>query len=481
MTRRAARTLVRAPDPCPVAFSAVLLVLACAAPAAAQQEGPPRTAEQIEAARQAIAAQDQARVPRPEEIEALRELLLDEQSARDAVGYPGQAPRSLESRTVSAVSPGPGRPYTTIPLRLHDGVVTSVAFFSETGPWPVETVSADLERVAVQGEGCSEAMLGQLQGSGNIVTLMPCQFSTRTSAQVLLAGEDRPITLDLAAGSRDPEPVADGSVTVVVSSDVPPPLGLDRAGRLDNDWVMPRSRAFTIDPVDRSAGGVTELSLATGVITEVSLLDADQTPWPIDEIVFPAGIVAVNGTCGAREDGMSTVELAGETSTFYAVPCIDGSATIAVKPQGKAAALSLRTTAAREGRAQPDATVSVVVPGVSPATPAVTPAAAVAPQPRQALGSAATGFTPDRLLDDFLLGTPPQGSRRARLGGAGGLAEGWFYDGALYLRGPFRVMNPAHDAQASQGDSLFVWKYAPPVSRILAVDLFGREFAMTVN
>ncbi len=43
-------------------------------------------------------------------------------------------------------------------------------------------------------------------------------------------------------------------------------------------------------------------------------------------------------------------------------------------------------------------------------------------------------------------------------------------------------MNPAYDAGGTSSDGSFkVYKYGPPVSRILAVDLRGREFVLNVQ
>ena len=141
--------------------------------------------------------------------------------------------------------------------------------------------------------------------------------------------------------------------------------------------------------------------------------------------------------------------------------------------------MSLVMNPARAGGTQPDGTLSIVVPGSSPMRSAATSATASGPgQPSYRTSS---GFTHDRYLDDFLFGTPPQGATRATIGGGPGI-EGWVFDGALYLRGAFTVVNPAYDASAqSREGTLQVYKYGPPVSRILATDQMGREFVLNVS
>lgn len=466
---------------------ALALTTSSTGPAGAQDEAVqrPPTPEEIVAIRRELAARQRAEVQDPEDIEALRQLTLDEQQALDATGYSIETARRPVPRFVRVVTDGPATPFAPQTLTLHDGLVTAMSFFTDTGEaWPVEEVSFDQRALSVQGEGC-EANIGtggRLTGLGNVVSVLPCAFWTQTSMQVLLLGETRPILFDVASGSREAAPEVDGTVTVAVSTDTERPFGRDRTGRLDNAAFVPAARTLTIDPIDRPQDRtVNAIRLGTGVVTDVSFVDSGGNPYPVERVVHPAGIVAVNGSCTDIENGQVNVEL-GEAETIYVSPCVDARATIAVKLAGRSAALSLLTIPARSGVAQPDGTLTVTVPGSSPVAARLTPAAAAAPGSPVAAGRLGAGFNPDRYLDDFLYGAPPQGSRRAHVTGADGIAEGWVFDGALYLRGYFQVVNPAHDAQASSPDgSVNVWKYAPPVSRILAVTLDGREFVMTVD
>lgn len=472
-----------------VALTFGLLFLACASSTAAlaqqQKDVPPLTPEEIEALRKATNDRQAAQYATPEEIEAIRRKELDKDQAMGVTGYTNGTMRNLTSRTINIVGSGKGQPYPPQTLTLWSDTVSSVSFFDSTGEaWPVDSVSFDTRAMRVNNEGCETKGNGggaaRFEGVGNVLTVMPCSFWTVSSMQILLNGETRPLLFDLRSGSTDETPDVDAAVTVNVSSDVDSPYGKSRAGVLANDWINPNARAIRIDPIDtKQDKTVTPIIIGPGVTTDVSFMDGTKQPWPIEEIVFPPGVVAINGPCAKESDGLQRLA-GGDATTLYMTSCADHRATIGIKLKGRAGALSLMTVPAIAHTQQPDGTVSVTVPGVSPLEVKQTAVSASAPGGGSAAGYGA--YNHDRFLDDFLAGSPPQGARRATITGGSGLAEGWYFNGALYLRGSFEIMNPAYDAGGSSSDGSFkVFKYEPPVSRILASDLRGREFVLNIQ
>lgn len=467
-------------------FATALTALAITAGTAAiaqqnTQNPPPLTPDQIEEIRRLLNEQQAAEVNTPEEIEALRQTLRDAEAARAAPGYTNDSRVNLIARRLEVNAFGPGEPFQVQSVTLSDGMVTSLAFFDERGvAWPVESVAFDRERISVNNDGCQAGSGQSLRELGNIVILSPCAFWVNTNAQVLLRGETRPITFEISSGTRDAVITADGMVTVAVRSDAPRPLGRDVAGNISNNWAEPSSRAIRIDPIEVANGRVNPIVIAPGITTDLSFMDGSRNPWPIAEVSYAPGVVAVNGACEPEEAGLRQIQMDEDVSTIYVTACQSARATIAVRLEGRAGAISLLALPAQQRARQPDGTLSITVPGVSPITPQVTAAGAgVAGRPGVSQGS----FTHDRYLDDFLFGTPPQGARRATVSGAGDFAaEAWIFNGALYIRGAFRVINPAYDAGSQTSDgSVFIWKYGPPVSRILANDLSGRELVLNIS
>lgn len=450
---------------------------------AQQSEGQNMTPEQIEEVRRAVAAQEAAEVSDPDDIQTLRQRQLDAEAARSAPGYANDARYQMRTRRVDLISSGRGQPHDSVDLGLAEGIISSVAFYDNTGqPWPVSSIAFDRARLAVNNDGC-EGMAAPMENMGNVIVVRPCEFWTTTNMQVLLDGESRPIPFAVTSGTREADIAVDGLLTVALQSDAPRPFGRDRMGQLDTSWVQPASRTLTIDPIDFANGGTYPVTVAPGVTTDIAFMDSARNPWPIAEVAFAPGIVAVNGPCDAEDGGVRTLGFDGEgeeaPTTIYLTPCQPTTATVSVRLQGRAGAMSLVMNPARSGSSQPDGTLSVVVPGSSPVRHQITSVNASGPgQPSYRNSS---GFTHDRFLDEFLYGTPPQGSTRAIVGGGPGV-EGWVFDGALYLRGAFTVVNPAYDASATSPEgTLQVYKYGPPVSRILATDQMGREFVLNVS
>lgn len=442
------------------------------------QDGQPQTPEEIEALRRAVAAMEAAEVPDPADIQALRERQLDADAARTSPGYANDAQYRMQTRRVDVISDGNGQPHRTQTMTLADGIISSIAFFDNQGqPWPVQSIAYDRQRISVNNDGCGGG--GQeMSDMGNVIVITPCAFWTTANMQVLLDGETRPVPFAITSGTREADIFVDGLLTVSLQSEAARPFGRDRFGNLDTSWVQPRSRTITIDPIDYSTGGTNQIYVTPGVTTDIAFMDQARNPWPIAEVAFAPGIVAVNGPCDDESGGVSTLDL-GEDSTIYLTSCLNTTGTISVRMEGRAGAISFILTPARQNVVQPDGTLSIVVPGQSPVRP--TPTASNAAAPGQPSYRTSAGFTHDRFLDEFLFGTPPQGATRAVISGGQGV-EGWIFDGALYLRGAINIVNPAYDAGAQSPEgTLRVFKYGPPVSRILATDAMGREFVLSVT
>lgn len=442
----------------------------------------PLSPQEIENLRREMSAQATAEITSPEEVEAARRKQLDAQRAKGVAGYSNNTKPRITTRSISLIGNGRSDPYDHQSLDLWEGITTSISFYDNRGQaWPVESVYFDKAAIAVNDEGC-DRQKQPIGGYGNILSVMPCGFWTTSNMQVLLQGETRPLSFSVQSGSTLEDPIVDGAITVAVQSDIKPGVGQSRVGALDNAWVVPAVRTMKIDPIDtRADQRVNEIFLMNGVTTDISFMDASKNPWPVEEIVFPPGIVAVNGPCVPQQAGL---QAAGnnDSGTIYLTACLDARATIGVRLKGRAGAISLLTIPAQQHVKQPDGTLSVTVAGVSPVAPSPTSANAAAPGRPSSASGYGFGYTHDRYLDDFLMATPPQGARRANIFGGDGSAEGWFFDGALYIRGSFTVVNPANDAQGSSGDgTVNVYKYGPPVSRILAQDLSGREFVMNID
>lgn len=457
-------------------FSAIM-----AAPISAQEDPPPLTAQQIAQIRLLLNQQQAAEVNTPEEIEQLRQVLRDAEAAHAAPGYSNESKVTLVSRRLEVGALGNAEPFQVQEMTLVEGMVSSIAFYDDKGvAWPIESVAYDRERISINNDGCASSNNRDLGALGNIIVLSPCSFWVTSNIQVLLQNETRPIPFTINAGSRDASIQADGLITVAVRSDAPRPLGRDRQGQIANLWANPASRAIRIDPIEATNGGVNAIVVAPGITTDISFMDGSRTPWPVAEVSYAPGVIAVNGPCEPEEAGLKQVKIDDDVSTIYVTACQAARATIAIRLQGRAGAISLLAVPARQRTRQPDGTLSITVPGVSPITPQVTAAGAGVPGRPGTHGNG--GFTHDRYLDDFLFGTPPQGSRRASVTGAGDFGvEAWVFNGALYIRGAFRVINPAYDAGSQTSDgTVFVWKYGPPVSRILASDLSGRELVLNI-
>lgn len=463
-------------------FIMLALLSATAIPAMAQQ-GEQLTPEELKTLRELAVQAQVEQTNTPTEIEQVRIPQLEEERARDTIGYQNATRRVLQQRSVHIVSGGPTELYPIQPMTLWQGTTSSVAFFDHRGqPWPVQSVSHERQLVSLNDGGCAGNGGGDgemLQGVDNIITFTPCSFWTTTSAQVVLRGETKPIVFDLSSGSDAEEVYVDSGLSVSLQSSVGRPFGRTHSGDVDLSWIQPAARALSIDPIDtnrdRTANAIV---LARDVTTDISFMDSRRTPWPISEVVYTKGIVAINGDCADEVGGLASYKPEEGVSTFWATLCKPTRNTIGVKLEGRAGAISLLALNATGPSRQPDGTLSITVSGASPSTgPSSAGEAAVAGAPRTS-----AAFNPDAALDDFLSGAPLEGSQRVRIGGGGDAIQGWIYNGALYVRGAFFVVNPAYDGTARSTDgTMRVWKFDPPVSRLLVQNAHGAEAVLSIQ
>ena len=285
----------------------------------------------------------------------------------------------------------------------------------------------------------------------------------------MVKGAAQPIIFSASAGSNEERPIVDAQVTVEVD---------DGASSAFPDHA---SRRLTINPVDRSSGGVTPIYPGMGVITDVSFIDSSGNPWPIEEVVYQASMVSVGGSACADENQQGGSTGAGTGNVLYLSLCRDRSSNISVKLQDAPAALGLLLVSpgTSQSAMKRDVTLSVTVPGRSPTAVANATAAASA-LPQNNVDR--TGFQPDRFLTDFVNGTPPRGARFVQMLGAPNI-EGYIYNGQLYVRGRYRPINPTADASASSSSgAVNVWRYNKPVNSLIVSDAqTGQEFSLTAD
>jgi hypothetical protein len=460
-----------------------VLAATCATSVAAQDS---LTPEEITLLRQLAVEQQINGMNTPDEVEAVRSRELDEQQASDAVGYENTTKRNLRNRSVTIISGGATEPYPIQPLSLWYGNTSSVAFFDHLGePWPVKSFSYEQQMISINDEGCDGGGRGSssadgLQGRSNIISFTPCKFWTTSSAQIVLEGESKPIVFDISSGSRESTVEVDSNLSVSLQSTTGRPFGRTHAGDVDLSWIRPQARTMAIDPIDttrdREANAIV---LARDVATDISFMDRSRTPWPVREIIYTKGIVAINGDCDDEVGGLGVFEPDDDDgSTFWATLCQPTSSTIGVKLEGRAGAISLLAVNATGPGRQPDGTLTIRVTGAAPSTgPTNAGEAAQASAPRTV-----AAFVPDAALDDFLAGAPLEGSYRATISGGGDSIQGWVYNNALYVRGPFYVVNPAYDGMARSTDgSMRVYKFSPPVSRLLVQTANGSEAVLSIR
>ncbi|WJS87257.1 DotH/IcmK family type IV secretion protein [Paracoccus sp. TOH] len=411
----------------------------------------------------------------PEELgkrlQELNDKTLDAQSERSKTGYSFANPPELSMRAVRIRSKG--TPASPEPLTLGQGIITAVAFVDDQfRPLPISDVVHDPNVFSVNGDGCvgdGQRQSRGAQGNGNTLNIYPCQFWAQGTVNVTVQGASQPIIFSAKAGSREERPTVDAMVTVEVDDGA------------SNEFPDYASRRLTINPVDRSSGGVTPIYPGLGVITDVAFIDSSGNPWPVEKVVHQASMVSVNGSqCASEsEQGAKTQDSSG--NVIYLSLCRDRSSNISVQLQGAPAALGLLLVSpgTNQSAMKRDVTLSVTVPGRSPTAVANATAAASA-LPQNNVDR--TGFQPDRFLTDFVNGTPPRGARFVQMLGAPNI-EGYVYNGQLYVRGRYRPINPTADASASSSSgAVNVWRYNKPVNSLIVSDAqTGQEFSLTAD
>ena len=409
----------------------------------------------------------------PEELgkrlQELNDKTLDAQRERSKTGYSYSTRPELAMRAVRVRSKA--TPAGPQPLALGQGVITAISFVDEEfRPLPIISVVHDPNLFSINGAGCTD---GQQRGNGgdggNTLNIFPCQFWAQGTINVMVKGAAQPIIFSASAGSNEERPIVDAQVTVEVD---------DGASSAFPDHA---SRRLTINPVDRSSGGVTPIYPGMGVITDVSFIDSSGNPWPIEEVVYQASMVSVGGSACADENQQGGSAGAGTGNVLYLSLCRDRSSNISVKLQDAPAALGLLLVSpgTSQSAMKRDVTLSVTVPGRSPTAVANATAAASA-LPQNNVDR--TGFQPDRFLTDFVNGTPPRGARFVQMLGAPNI-EGYIYNGQLYVRGRYRPINPTADASASSSSgAVNVWRYNKPVNSLIVSDAqTGQEFSLTAD
>lgn len=415
----------------------------------------------------------------PEELakrlKELKDRTLDAQRERVKTGYSYANPPELVMRSIQVKSktiPVKAWPW---PLALGQGTITAVSFVDDQfRPLSVTEVVFDPNRFSVNGSGCTDPSQGQRQASGNqsygnTLNIYPCQFWDSGTINVMVKGSSQPIIFSAKAGSNSERPVVDAMVTVEVNDGV------------SSDFPAFASRRLTINPVDRSSGGVTPIYPGLGVITDVAFIDSSGNPWPIEEVVYQSSLVSVGGSQCKDENEQGGSATQGTGNVLYLSLCRDRSSNISVKLQNAPAALGLLlvSPSTNQSAAKRDVTLTVTVPGRSPTAVANAVAAASA-LPQSNVDQ--TGFQPDRFLADFANGTPPRGARFVQMLGAPNI-EGYVYNGQLYVRGRYRPVNPTADAAAtSSSGAVNVWRYNKPVNSLTVADAqTGQEFALTAD
>ncbi|WP_058620823.1 DotH/IcmK family type IV secretion protein [Methylobacterium indicum] len=272
-----------------------------------------------------------------------------------------------------------------------------------------------------------------------------------------------------------------------------------------------RPRLMSVQPqVDMAAPQT--VHLAFGMVTPITILDAGGRPWPIAASAYdPRSFAVDGGGCGGQASApaerpttihimpcrVSTYGNISITLENYPLPIVlivrsggrGGEAVdlpVTIEVRGRAAPLTARSAEpvvpanpAAAAMRQPDAIP--VPPGRHTALAAAPDGAVRTIAARSGRGRAAhaPGDLPDRLMDEFGLGTPPRGAARLRVDDPA--VSAWMFGGRLYVRGPVVVVNPVQDAMAQTPDGVRVWRFDRPVPRLLVTDADGRERAVTID
>lgn len=273
-----------------------------------------------------------------------------------------------------------------------------------------------------------------------------------------------------------------------------------------------RPRLMSVQPQVDMATPQT-VHLAFGMVTPITILDAGGRPWPIAASAYdPRSFAVDGGGCGGQASAP-----AERPTTIHIMPCrVSTYGNISITLENYPLPIVLIVQSGGRGGESVDLPVTIEVRGraapltaraAEPAAP-MNPAAAAALRPPDAIPvppgrhtalaaapdgavrtiaarvgrgrvARATGDLPDRLMDEFGLGTPPRGAVRLRVDDPA--VSAWMLGGRLYVRGPVVVVNPVQDAMAQTPDGVRVWRFDRPVPRLLVTDADGRERAVAID
>lgn len=212
--------------------------------------------------------------------------------------------------------------------------------------------------------------------------------------------------------------------------------------------AKPVSRTMEIDPDIAQQPRL--LRLSAGMISTIVFSDRNGNPWLIKSVSFD---------CSQFEDGASC-QSAGKAATGKAVPTnilkiqpITPVAygNIVIELEDVTSPVNFMLAAGQSD--ETDITISARVAGRNPN--AKPQAITLDRMPEH-----------DNLLIDFLNGVAPSGAMRLAV--AGGAAEAWQFQGALYIRTRLVILSPAFKDHAGSADGIHVYKYQSVFSQLLA-------------
>ena len=264
--------------------------------------------------------------------------------------------------------------------------------------------------------------------------------------------------------------------------------GINAYGGKDGIPVpKPKPRIITLDANNVSADEPPQINLALGVVSPVSVIDSRGRPWPIATTVYDPRVFAQDGAGCETQTVQNVSPLSGEDrpNTISLMPCRYHSyGNIILKLEGYPLPLVIML---KSGDDNPhvDMPVTLQVKGKSPFEPTQTGSIgtigaqgqSTAPSMRNAV-SGAGGTTSDQILYAFANGTTPRGA--TRLSVKGGSVEAWLFQGFMYVRGRFALVNPSTVASAEGMNGFSVWKLKP-TARILVMSDTGEEHSVTID
>lgn len=373
---------------------------------------------------------------------------------------------------------------------------------SQPAPSPQAPTPQSIQGQSTQGQApqgqAPQAQPPRTAGSGGAAAPPPPRELTPAEISALQS-----VMTDRSSGAI----LTPGNVGAIRNRVIDAQSAASAAGFSDEAPPKVRPRLMSVQPqVDMAAPQT--VHLAFGMVTPITILDAAGRPWPITASAYDPRMFAVDGGgCGGQAAAPSE-----RPTTIHVMPCsvaTYGNISITlenyplpivliVRSGGRGVeAVDLPVTIEVRGRTAPAAARTAEVESAAPAGAAIQPPdlRQIPPGRHTALAAApagpvrtiaartgrggGSGHDPDRLMDDFGLGTPPRGAARLRVDDPAVTA--WSYGGRLYVRGPVVVVNPVQDAMAQTPDGVRVWRFDRPVPRLLVTDADGRERAVTIE